>query len=348
MYNSGFYRVIDPLENFKIRLTVREISRLTSQSEKDAYVPFHTEQIISWQEKIHGPVDVADYIQHVKDPQKGGTPSQRESRRELEKIHEKILKEAKGKEKNADHSKSLLRPVMIHTYISRDHINPYKSSILHENATMESYVGAALNSNIGDEKSSLVESREQSHIVGGISSFRSLRGSKVYKRLNGGISSKTMHICLATDVNIENLSGNTHIWDPRAQYNEDIICSLTLHQDGLLETTPAFSTILEETGSSSVAGHSSSATQNLFMDNVTVAAGVRQGFRLESFRLETKNGAEFEFTIENLNEVTVPADIEELRNQIFVIDKQLAQRSREIVTEDISANWKQVFYSDFL
>jgi len=42
-------------------------------------------------------------------------------------------------------------------------------------------------------------------------------------------------------------------------------------------------------------------------------------------------GIEYEYTIENLNEVRIPTDIEDLRRQSLAIDKQLSMQTRELL-----------------
>lgn len=56
---TAYYHVKDPLENFKLRVIVREISRIVSV-EKDIKNEeiFHEDLNISWQEKISGPDDI--------------------------------------------------------------------------------------------------------------------------------------------------------------------------------------------------------------------------------------------------------------------------------------------------
>ena len=54
-----YYYVKDPLENFNLKVVVRESSRLVireNSTNEDAV--FHEDVSISWQEKIDGPADV--------------------------------------------------------------------------------------------------------------------------------------------------------------------------------------------------------------------------------------------------------------------------------------------------
>ena len=87
MTDQKFYRVVDPVENFRIRIGVREISALSSQTD-DEHAPFHADMVLHWQQKVHGPLEIVDYIHHSKDETKKGNPNQMESRREIRELIE--------------------------------------------------------------------------------------------------------------------------------------------------------------------------------------------------------------------------------------------------------------------
>ena len=57
--STCYYYVKDPLENFNLKVVVRESSRLVirEDSKNDDDV-FHEDVSISWQEKIDGPADI--------------------------------------------------------------------------------------------------------------------------------------------------------------------------------------------------------------------------------------------------------------------------------------------------
>ena len=62
-----------------------------------------------------------------------------------------------------------------------------------------------------------------------------------------------MHICLATDIDVEALRKKKPTNNNISQYmSEHILCSIRLYRDGLLEVTPSFSRIADETISSQV------------------------------------------------------------------------------------------------
>ena len=62
---TAYYRTEDVLENFKIKINIRELSRLqntpTNEHRKNLK-QYDKELIISWQEKLYSPKDIANYI----------------------------------------------------------------------------------------------------------------------------------------------------------------------------------------------------------------------------------------------------------------------------------------------
>jgi hypothetical protein len=53
-----YYYVKDPIENFNLKVVVRESSRLVIREDSSNDVVFHEDVSISWQEKIDGPADI--------------------------------------------------------------------------------------------------------------------------------------------------------------------------------------------------------------------------------------------------------------------------------------------------
>lgn len=72
------------------------------------------------------------------------------------------------------------------------------------------------------------------------------------------------------------------------------------------------------------------------MENKTVVAGLTKGFKLQTFRVQSRSGIEYEYVIENLNELSAPQEIEDLRQRKLAHDTKMASRNR-----DVSNNWKQ-------
>jgi hypothetical protein len=55
MSHTVYYRVTDPLENFKLRVTVREIPKKDATVSDITSLPIPIEIDLSWQEKLLGP-----------------------------------------------------------------------------------------------------------------------------------------------------------------------------------------------------------------------------------------------------------------------------------------------------
>lgn len=53
-----YYYVKDPIENFNLKVVVRESSRLVIREDSSNDAVFHEVVSISWQEKIDGPADI--------------------------------------------------------------------------------------------------------------------------------------------------------------------------------------------------------------------------------------------------------------------------------------------------
>jgi hypothetical protein len=56
--DTSYYHIHDPLENFKLRVIVRESARTVTGKESAKELAFHEDLNISWQEKLDGPVDI--------------------------------------------------------------------------------------------------------------------------------------------------------------------------------------------------------------------------------------------------------------------------------------------------
>lgn len=142
---------------------------------------------------------------------------------------------------------------MVCTYVARDHYDPLMPPILIDGSETESYVGAALhNRNVIEKVAERNNERGSKNASESTENFSAVdsRSNKVLKRLGSAINSKSMHICLATDIDVDTLKTQDHLWNPKSHFEELLLCSITLHNNGLIETTPAFSKILVEDGSS--------------------------------------------------------------------------------------------------
>jgi hypothetical protein len=110
--SSSFYRSNDPVENFRLKLQVREKSRIPIAGEDGRKGdPLQKDVEIAWQEKKYGPGDIADYINSG--DRKPKNANEHEARRRLSAMEES------GKTVH-----SLLEDVMIYTYTDRDPRSP--------------------------------------------------------------------------------------------------------------------------------------------------------------------------------------------------------------------------------
>lgn len=110
-----------------------------------------------------------------------------------------------------------------------------------------------------------------------------------------------MLICLATDVNVDALKTGVN-QDPSLHYTENILCSIRccevdllrfffmfrhfLSQNGLMETSPGLSEIVDESSNyvldSQISRESIAIGPNL--SDEAVVRAVRDGFRLKTYR----------------------------------------------------------------
>jgi hypothetical protein len=99
------------------------------------------------------------------------------------------------------------------------------------------------------------------------------------------------------------------IWTQERNFNEHILCSIKLYQDGLLEVSPSFSSVVEEAG---FLTHDECSGLSAFIDDHSAEAGIKKGFRLASFRVRSAKGSEFEYVIQNVNDILIPHKLEQI------------------------------------
>lgn len=183
-----------------------------------------------------------------------------------------------------------------------------------------------------------------------------------------------MYVCLATDVNERGLANHAHIItaadtteedrvinpeleplnptnsnqpisaveaahtarNTSSAFKEHILCCLKLYQDGVLEVTPAFSNILEEDTATAIAQEGNSMAP--FLEDATAEAGIRKGFKLTSFRVRSLLGTEYEYVIQNINDLLIPYQIEQIERKIRYQNSIKAIENRGILGAE---NWKQ-------
>jgi hypothetical protein len=314
-----YFRISDPLENLKLRIVVRQVSRAHDAPVGDNSSLFEDDVTISWQEKLDKP---------------------RYSGEGLEASHPEQEIQRGGFQIDTDetgaHAAHRDHGVQLFTYVDQD---KYKPLLEKSSFGAESYVGSSL---YNPEEDAIVDDPEQ-------------RNRKVSNRVVREKPFKTMHICLATDIDNEALRQHEHAWVfvGKEAYVENVLCSIKVYKDGLMEVTPGFSRILPEKGAQEQhieqyineegmwgkRAQKSSEAPSVYLDDETVKAGVTQGFKLSTYRVVSKSGCEYEYMINAVNDVINPAQFEELAEQIALEDKKAMEMSRPPEPEE--GGWMQ-------
>ncbi len=310
-----YYRSDDPVENLKIKLLIREISgggRENSDEFKDI------ELELSWQEKINGPRDIYESVQ-----------------RNDNSIAAMVRNMTSGKNNNriTGGNTETLKSVMLYTYVDKDHFIPTRSPLLVGSDGLydaeEPYISAAINHS--DKNSNETVYNAKSAIS---------RERKVRDRLYRESPSKTMYVCLATDVDVAALSDtNNVVFDINEHFTEHVLFSITLHQDGIVECTPSFSDIVAEQSSSEAV--TDTIPSSLFVDDATIKAGIKKGFKLSTYRVIAKRGAEYEYCVMNVNDVRSPFLIENIKEHKKNLNRDLVSRVRGPQIHYDPSLWKQ-------
>jgi hypothetical protein len=150
---------------------------------------------------------------------------------------------------------------MLFTYVdsdNRDNDNKIEQKNIlatYSNDDKESYIAAALRHQVPDNE---LDNRQ----------------AKVRDRVTRERTSKIMRICLATDV-------NTKAPDQQDKATEHLLCTLTLYSDGMLDISPDFSALLEESGNDHIQSSTDQIpVQGMFTSDRTAAIALRKGLRL--------------------------------------------------------------------
>ena len=155
---------------------------------------------------------------------------------------------------------------------------------------------------------------------------------------------KTMHICLGTDIDVAALNGQ----NPRSRdllvlgnMTEHVLCTIKLYQDGLLQVTPGFSGVTAEASGGFPEGIESMADRcslTAFLDDSTVQGAIATGFKLTTSKIRSKKGVEYEYMIQNMNDVLIPYQLEE----ILKLQKAADMRASALhKSSNEKSSWKQ-------
>lgn len=198
---------------------------------------------------------------------------------------------------------------MLYTYVDEDKYVPRHERLLHH-FEEESYAGSSLISNPNVKKM-----RERT------------KQSRTHR----------MHICLATDVDVEALKSKESMpWDPTYYFHEHILASLRVtvgQSSNTIEVDPGFSDVVEESdvdlGEAAGIFNTQNA-QSLFLPNHSVVTSIKKGLKLAAHRVQSQGGVVFEYTLSNVHGVTDPLEV---RNKL----RELEGGSRK----PANSAWKQ-------
>lgn len=330
---DAYYRTSDPVDKLKVKVTIRETSRVIGTGNKRKG-PFSKEFVLGWQEKLYGPGDIATYIKHRDLKTKPKTAVEQDSFRYLS------LLESEGSNVG-----DLLEDVMLYTYTDREHHTPETAPPLMDPTGTEPYLGAAISgawapTHTFPSVTSLPSHPPNPHptppqtqptgsgmAVDNEGTLADARQRKVRQRVFKEKPFKVMHVCLATDVDVVRLRDEKP-WAPEHYFKEHVLFSLRVYNDGLLEMAPEFSRVMDEDDSRLASSANEGGAPSVFLTNKTVAAGIKKGMRLTSYRLRSEDGSEYEYALENVNQCIEPAQLEAARVAAIINDAFKAQAVR--------------------
>ena len=151
-----------------------------------------------------------------------------------------------------------------------------------------------------------------------------------------------MHICLSTDIDVKALKEiKSNGYDLSVYMTEHTLCCIKLYQDGQLEVTPGFSGVTSESSEGDSVGVSTSserASLSVFLDQKTVKSGLSVGFKLTTNKIRSKTGVEYEYCIQNINDILIPHQLEEIIKRQKLSDMRASLQNR---SSKEHSSWKQ-------
>jgi len=144
-----------------------------------------------------------------------------------------------------------------------------------------------------------------------------------------------MHICLATDVKVDSIKNGVQETGP--YFSENILSSIKIYLDGLVEVSPALSSILDEPATDQPVNQddfwadpqqTEGVALSAFLSDRTAEAALKKGFRLSTFRTRAANGTEYEYVVQNVNELLIPHKLEEIARRKALQDAVIAAENR--------------------
>ena len=306
--NTSLYRTNDSVDNFRLKVIIRETSKSYGPDGRRNNESYEEESTLSWQEKKYGPGDIANFLSNKDKRIKDSSDADMFRHMHMLEERDKPLV-------------NMLQPVMLYTYTDK---KPRKSMDrapvrFSTDENIEPYLGVAVAHNNARSETGEREQRA---------------GDRLYRER----PFKVMNVCLATDVDVEALKEKPMY--PEAHYKEHILCSIRIFDEGLLEFTPDMSGVLDEKGSRGA----DPIAPSIFSNDATVAASLQssKGLKLNSYRVHSHSGREFEYFLINENEVVSPIDLEQLRHSELAKDSIVAKANRVVSTMgENSSSWKQ-------
>ena len=311
--NISAYRTNDSVDNFRLRCTIRETSKPFSSSSdgrRQDNKPFAEDLTLSWQEKKYGPRDIATFLTN----KSKGIKSFAKDGAEAETFRHMSHLEERGKP-----LVNLLNNVMLYTYTDKNDDKPLERApvLFSTDDNIEPYLGVATSSHTGREEAGAREKHA---------------GDRVFREC----PYKVMHVCMATDVDVEALQ-NAPMF-PEAHYTEHVLASIRVYTDGLVECTPRLSEALNETGGKG----SETVAPTMFSNDQTAAAAINpsKGLKISMYTVASAAGREFEYCLQNVHQVNSPAELDLKRRAELAKDAATARNSR-INEEDDENCWRQ-------
>ena len=228
--------------------------------------------VVPWQQKIYSPREIIDYLNNKNSTE--GDPKDVANRKRLARLDSLDNAVAKS-----------LDRVMLYTYIDSDEYVPETKATLLNSDNAENYISLALR-----PKADYLDSREE----------------RVRDRIFRDRTCKSMHICVATDVAKSGISGEHN------DVKEHLLCSISLYSDGLLEISPDFSELVEETvNKKHDLDGGAEVVSGMFTSEKTATMAAKKGLIIGTHRFRSALGSEYEYTIENVNGLVSPNEIED-------------------------------------
>eukprot|EP01031_Cornospumella_fuschlensis_P031677 gene31677-38282_t len=306
-----YYRTTDPLENFYLRVVVREISRPKNQHNDPSIPPppfFNFDKSIRWQQKLVSPMEIAYYIAH-KSQQASVALMHRTAPSLFPEAHSIISK----LERDGVNPSTLLTDPLVYTYTHADPPLP-EDSLIKQTGFL----------------------RDKDDLLG---------EKRAFKKMSICMATKIDKEKLLHDVG----RGLSVLKEGNYYYTETVLVTLRVYPDGLVEASPALSHPVLEPPQSlppdlGVQYFTSAASAppphpsplSVFLDDRSVREGARGGFPLSLHRVRGGGGGEFEVGVVNKGETLSPLDTER-----FIARQRLLDAVRSRDNMGVGLGWRQ-------